>query len=72
MPVLLWTDFLIFLLSGLLIAFGLYASRKEHLRAPWRQVRRRSLAMVALVVLLFYVGIGLIDSVHFRKRLPLT
>ncbi|MFQ5780242.1 MAG: ABC transporter permease [Nitrospiria bacterium] len=72
MPVLLWTDSLIFLLSGLLIAFGLYASRKEHLRAPWRQVRRRSLAMVALVVLLFYVGIGLIDSVHFRKRLPLT
>ena len=67
--VLLWTDRLIFLLLGAVIAFAVYALRHEHLRAPWRQVRRRRLAMAALVVLLVYVGVGLLDSVHMRLRL---
>ncbi len=67
--VFLWTDRLIFLLLGAVIAFAVYALRHEHLRAPWRQVRRRRLAMAALVVLVVYVGVGLLDSVHMRLRL---
>jgi peptide/nickel transport system permease protein len=38
MPVLLLTDIFVFLLLGLLLAYGLYAARHEHLRAPWRRV----------------------------------
>ncbi len=68
MPVLLWTDLLVFLLLGLAIAFGLYASRHEHLRAPWRRVVRSRVGMATLVVLGFYVLIGLLDTVHFRVR----
>ena len=67
--VFLWTDMLIFLLLGAIIAFAVYAFRHEHLRAPWRQVRQRPLAMSALVVLLTYVAVGLLDSVHLRLRL---
>jgi peptide/nickel transport system permease protein len=67
--VFLWTDTLIFLLLGAIIAFAIYALRHEHLRAPWRQVRQRPLAMSALVVLLVYVAVGLLDSVHLRLRL---
>jgi peptide/nickel transport system permease protein len=67
--VFLWTDRLIFLLLGAIIAFTIYALRHEHLRAPWRQVRQRPLAMSALVVLLAYVAVGLLDSVHLRSRL---
>ncbi len=67
--VFLWTDMLIFLLLGAIIAFAIYALRHEHLRAPWRQVRQRPLAMSALVVLLVYVAVGLLDSVHLRLRL---
>jgi len=70
LPVVLWTDALIWMLVGLVIAFGLYASRHEHLRVPWRQVAKRPLAMSALVVLSVYVAIGLVDSLHFRERLP--
>ena len=65
----LWTDRLVYLLLAAAIGFGIYASRHEHLRAPWRQVVRRPLAMAALVVLAAYVAIGLLDSVHFRSRL---
>ncbi|MFQ5588678.1 MAG: ABC transporter permease, partial [Nitrospiria bacterium] len=68
----LWTDRLIYLLLALVTGFAVYAFRKEHLLAPWRQIRRRPLAMSALVLLVFYVAIGLLDSVHFRRQLPAT
>lgn len=68
--VFLWTDVLVYVLIAAASAFAWYASRHEHLRAPWRQVARRPLAMAALVVLSAYVAVGLLDSVHFRERLP--
>lgn len=70
MPVLLWTDLLVFLLLAAVGAFALYARRREHLRTPWRQVGRSRVAMVSLVVLGIYVTIGLLDSMHYRPRLP--
>ena len=68
-PVILWTDALIYLLLAVSIAYGIYAARHEHLRAPWRQVRRNPLAMAALIVLAAYILTGLADSIHFRMRL---
>ncbi len=70
LPVFLLTDILIYLLLLAVIAFSFYAARNENLRDKWRQVFRRPIAMAALVVLLAYVAIGLMDSVHLRKRLP--
>ncbi len=69
-PVLLWTDLLIFLLFAGVAAFALYVRRHEHLAASWRRVVRDPAGMAALVVLVAYVAIGLMDSVHFR--LPLA
>jgi peptide/nickel transport system permease protein len=64
--VLLTTDALIFLLVILAAAFAFYASRREHLRAPWRQVGRSKVGMGTLLVLVCYVSIGLMDSLHYR------
>jgi peptide/nickel transport system permease protein len=72
MPVILTTDALIFLLIAVAIGFGVYASRHEHLRAPWRSVARSPVGAAALVVIAFYVGIGLLDSLHFHPRLEPT
>ena len=69
MPVVLLTDWLLFLLLLLTLGFGWHASRHEHLRAPWRRVVRRRVGLVSLVVLGFYVIIGLLDSLHFHPRL---
>jgi len=66
MPVVLITDWLIFVLLTLAVGFGLYAARHEHLRAPWRGVLRSRAGMMSLVVLAFYVGIGLLDTLHFH------
>lgn len=65
-PEILWTDFLIFLLIGSILVFVVYTLRHEHLRVPWRQVARRPLAMASLVVLLSYVAVGVMDSIHYR------
>jgi peptide/nickel transport system permease protein len=64
--VLMWTDSLIFLLFALILLFMAYASQHEHLSTPWRQVRRRRLGMISVIILLAYVVIGLSDSIHFN------
>jgi len=69
-PVILWTDALVFLLVFIVIAFAMYARRHEHLRAPWRDVVQRRIAVASLVVLAFYTMAGLLDSMHYRKALP--
>ncbi len=69
MPVFLTTDLLIFLLLAVGVGFGVYASRHEHLRGPWRSVARSRVGVATLVVIAFYVGIGLLDSLHFHPRI---
>lgn len=64
--ILLWTDTLIYLLLILVLALVFYMRSKEHLRRPWRKVTGSKTGMVASVVLLFFVSIGLLDSIHFK------
>lgn len=69
MLVVLWTDALVWLLMAAVIAFILYARRREHLSAPWRRVSTSSAAMASVVVLGGFLFIGLIDSIHYRESL---
>lgn len=65
-----WTDDLIFILLSAMI-FGIsYIRHKPHLRTPWREVFRRKLGVVSLLIIVVYVSVGLLDSIHFRKPLP--
>jgi peptide/nickel transport system permease protein len=68
-PILLWTDALVFLLVGTIVVAALYARKKKHLREPWRQVMRSRMGVAAMVVLSVYVVIGLLDSMHYRQAL---
>ena len=67
--VVLWTDWLVYLLVLVVAATAVYVRSKEHLRAPWRRVAQSVSGMVGLTVLLAFVAAGLLDSVHFRPRL---
>ena len=69
LPVVLFTDWLVFLLLAVVAVTVWYVRRKEHLRAPWRRVAHSRSGMVGLTVLLVFVVIGLLDSLHFRPRL---
>lgn len=65
---LLWTDLLLFILLTGIAGFIFYASKREHLRAPWRQVFSSKQAVAALVVLSVYVAIGSLDSIHYKEK----
>lgn len=64
--VILWTDALIFGLL-ILVAISAYFIRgKEHLKRPLTTLRQSTTCMASLVVLLFFMAIGVLDSIHFK------
>ena len=64
--VILWTDALIFILIVAMLGLAFYLRSKEHIKRPLQKIARSKIGMVSLVVLLFFVLIGLLDSVHFK------
>jgi len=70
LTVFLWTDILIYALLSVVISSVFYIRRHPHLRAPWKFVFQRKRGVISVMILLCYVFIGLLDSVHFRQALP--
>ncbi|TAN82713.1 MAG: ABC transporter permease, partial [Gallionella sp.] len=70
MPVILWSDALVFLLLAAGIAGVWYVRRQEHLLLPWRRVAQSATAMVSLLVLALFLAVGLLDTLHYRAALP--
>lgn len=69
-PVILWSDALVFLL---LAAGGVgvwHVRRHPHLLLPWQRVAQSSMAMVSLLLLSVFLVIGGLDTLHFREALP--
>ncbi|MEI6066186.1 MAG: ABC transporter permease [Methylococcaceae bacterium] len=64
--VVLWTDALIFILIVTLLVLAFYLRGKEHIKRPLQKIAHSKVGMASLVVLLFFVLIGLLDSVHFK------
>jgi peptide/nickel transport system permease protein len=69
MPVLLWSDALIWLLLLAALLLAALSSRNPLLRAAWRRVGSKRPGMAAATVLVAFVLIGLLDSLHYRPRL---
>ncbi len=65
-----WSDALVWLLVAAAIGLAVYARLHPHLRAPWARVARSASGMAAATVLVVFVAAGLLDSVHYRKALP--
>jgi peptide/nickel transport system permease protein len=72
MPVILWSDALVFLLIAAGIASAWYVRQREHLLLPWRRVAQNPTAMVSLLVLSLFFLVGLLDTLHYRAALPET
>jgi len=71
-PVLLWTDGLVFLLL-LAMATAVYLSgRNLQMRQQWREVFRSRLGMAAAIIVAAYLGVAVLDSLHFRPALAPT
>ncbi len=66
--ILLWTDALIFLLLLVVIVIAYSLNGKEHIQRPLNKITSSQVGMVSLVILLFYVLVGLMDSIHFKSN----
>jgi peptide/nickel transport system permease protein len=64
--VVLWTDALIFVLILAILGLTFYLRGKEHIKRPLQKIAHSKIGLVSLVVLLFFVLIGLLDSFHFK------
>ena len=67
--VLLWSDILLWGLVLAALLLTVQVRRREHLAVPWRRVGQSRVAMVCLPMLLFFVVVGLLDSLHYRPQL---
>ncbi|HEU0189012.1 MAG TPA: ABC transporter permease [Gallionella sp.] len=70
MPVILWSDALVFLLLAAGVLGAWYVRRREHLLLPWRRVGQSSTAMVSLLLLSLFFAVGILDTLHYRAALP--
>ncbi|MBO9354692.1 ABC transporter permease subunit [Bordetella petrii] len=68
--VFLWTDIALFLMVAGALGYLWRVRRSRTLRATWAQVGRDAPAMCSAVVLAAFVAVGLLDSIHYRPRLP--
>ena len=67
--VVLWSDILIWLLVAAGIGVGVLVAKTPPLLAAWRRVGANRVGMASATVLLAFIAIGLLDSLHFRLLL---
>ncbi len=66
--IILWTDALIYILLLGLLILSLMMGRKPHMQRPLKKISGSKTGMISLLVLLFFVLIGMLDSIHFKDR----
>ena len=64
--VILWTDALIFGLLIFVAGIAFFMRGKEHLKRPLATIKQNSVGMSSLIILLFFMTIGVLDSIHFK------
>ena len=67
--VILWSDLLIWLLVAAGIGVGVLIAKSPPLLSAWRRVGANRVGMASATVLLAFILIGLLDSLHYRAAL---
>lgn len=68
----LWSDWFMWALVFIVLITFLVARNKPQIRVVFRQILRRKLGVAALVILLFYITVGLLDCIHLQFITPQT
>ncbi len=70
--VILWSDICVALLLAGAVAAAWFSAHRPLLRAAWAKVGASRPGMAAATILVFFVLVGLLDSLHYRLRLEDT
>ncbi|MDR2838512.1 MAG: ABC transporter permease [Azonexus sp.] len=68
--VILWSDALVWLLLAAGLGLAALIARNPPLRSAWRRIGANRSGMAAATVLLVFIVVGLLDSLHYRAALP--
>lgn len=69
-PVILWSDILIFALIACVGLFIAQLRKNPQAKERWSSVFQSKVGMASFSVILFYVLIAVLDSLHYREELP--
>lgn len=69
-PVILWTDWGVLLVLAGAVFYAWRVRRTPHLAATWRRAFVQPVGASTATLLAIVVAIGVLDSLHFRERLP--
>jgi peptide/nickel transport system permease protein len=64
--IILWTDALIFLLLAVISIALFMMLNKPHFKRPLAKITHSKTGMASLMVLLVFISIGVIDSIHYK------
>jgi peptide/nickel transport system permease protein len=70
--VLLWTDVALYALVAGLVFYVWRIRHQPNSKANWMKVLRDPAALCSLAVLLLFVAVAVLDSVHFRRQLDVA
>ncbi len=68
--VVLGTDVALWALFAAMLAYGVRVARQPELGSTWRRVLSDAPALCSALVLLVFIAVSALDSVHFRRELP--
>jgi len=71
-PVLLWSDVLIYLLVLAVLVFFALLKGNVQSRERWRRVFQSPVATFSFLIIIFYIFIALLDSLHYRRAMPVS
>jgi len=66
-PVLLWSDLLIYALTFSVLLFFVLVKNNQQTRNRWLGVFQSRTGMLSFIIIMFYVFIALLDSIHYQK-----
>lgn len=67
--VVLWSDVLVWLLVAAGVGVGVLIAKNPPLLAAWRRVGANRVGMASATLLLAFIAVGLLDSMHYRLAL---
>ncbi len=70
LPVFLWSDLLIYTLIASVVLFLWQLRKNPQAKKRWSGVFASKVGMASFIVILFYILISLLDSMHYREPLP--
>lgn len=68
-PVILWTDALIYLLLVITLLASWQLKKNRQFMVQWRSIFKSTAGSISAVVLIFYVLVGVLDTMHFHPVL---